>query len=344
MSMLSEPRRRQKWTLNPRGNLWAKDENKLGQKLMEKMGWEQGRGLGAKQDGMLDPISVRKKEDSKGVGFEGHDDTWLAHQDDFQAVLAALNETHKEVTKTEEKCEGEDKDDTKDSEENKASLEKVSKKSKNRIHYHKFTRGKDLSNYSADDLGSIFGTNSSKRKEERKSKSEPVSPSPEEEIVEDDKVNKTETNVLFTVQKGSYQEYFAKKMAKLKAKGMPIYEGEITSGPDDSNGGLIMMGKPEKNSAKKKKDKVPLDIENVGNVEKTKINECDTNNDDTNGTTESTHSEKPKKKRKNKDALKIDESSSTDHNPQETEESMQKKKEKEKIKEREKCRCVSRRY
>ena len=39
---LAEPRRRQKWTLNPRGNLWANDESKFGQKLMEKMGWEKG--------------------------------------------------------------------------------------------------------------------------------------------------------------------------------------------------------------------------------------------------------------------------------------------------------------
>jgi Pin2-interacting protein X1 len=43
MSMLAEPRRRQKWTLNPRGNLWANDESKFGQKLMEKMGWEKGK-------------------------------------------------------------------------------------------------------------------------------------------------------------------------------------------------------------------------------------------------------------------------------------------------------------
>ena len=42
MSMLAEPRRRQKWALNPRGNLWSKDEDKLGNKMMEKMGWKSG--------------------------------------------------------------------------------------------------------------------------------------------------------------------------------------------------------------------------------------------------------------------------------------------------------------
>ena len=40
--MLAEPRQRQKWSLNPRGNLWSKEENKVGQKLMEKMGWKSG--------------------------------------------------------------------------------------------------------------------------------------------------------------------------------------------------------------------------------------------------------------------------------------------------------------
>ena len=50
---LAEPRRRQKWTLNPRGNLWSNDQDKFGQKLMEKMGWSQGKGLGANEDGRV---------------------------------------------------------------------------------------------------------------------------------------------------------------------------------------------------------------------------------------------------------------------------------------------------
>ena len=68
---LAEPRRRQKWTLNPRGessnlddlsdwnnvvhtgNMWSNDEDKFGQKLMEKMGWSKGKGLGANLDGRV---------------------------------------------------------------------------------------------------------------------------------------------------------------------------------------------------------------------------------------------------------------------------------------------------
>jgi Pin2-interacting protein X1 len=38
-----------------------------------------------------------------------------------------------------------------------ASLEAASKSSKKRVHYQKFTRGKDISKYSNDDLGCILG-------------------------------------------------------------------------------------------------------------------------------------------------------------------------------------------
>ena len=51
------------------GNLWANDENKFGHKLMEKMGWEKGKGLGANQDGMVTHVKVRQKDNQKGVGY-----------------------------------------------------------------------------------------------------------------------------------------------------------------------------------------------------------------------------------------------------------------------------------
>ena len=36
---------------------------------MEKMGWEKGQGLGAKNQGNTEIISVKQKDDSKGIGF-----------------------------------------------------------------------------------------------------------------------------------------------------------------------------------------------------------------------------------------------------------------------------------
>ena len=66
--------------------------------------------------------------------------------------------------------------------EKKANLEEISKKSKRRVHYQKFVRGKDLKNYSADDLGCILGTKS----EKVKNKSDPnVAPEVKKEEAEE---------------------------------------------------------------------------------------------------------------------------------------------------------------
>ena len=73
-------------------------------------------------------ITARLKDNNKGIGFEGHDDTWLAHQNDFQSVLAALNIQHGDA--------GKDMSET----DKKANLEELSKKSKKRVHYQKFVR------------------------------------------------------------------------------------------------------------------------------------------------------------------------------------------------------------
>ena len=69
---LAEPRRRQKWTLNPRGNLWANDESKFGQKLMEKMGWEKGKGLGANENGRVEVTSLQCRCLSSHSSFSAH--------------------------------------------------------------------------------------------------------------------------------------------------------------------------------------------------------------------------------------------------------------------------------
>ena len=45
------------------------DESKFGQKLMEKMGWSKGKGLGLNQDGNVDIIRVQQKQDTVGMFF-----------------------------------------------------------------------------------------------------------------------------------------------------------------------------------------------------------------------------------------------------------------------------------
>ncbi len=59
--------------------------------------------------------------------FQGHDDAWVAHQDDFAAALDQLNQVHAGA-------EGKDEEDKDDGAEVKAkSLESTSKTLKKRV-------------------------------------------------------------------------------------------------------------------------------------------------------------------------------------------------------------------
>jgi len=306
---LAEPRRRQKWTLNPRGNLWADDTNKFGQKLMEKMGWEQGKGLGANSDGRTEHITMRHKDDSKGVGFQGHDDTWLEHQDDFQSVLAALNAEHGTGEKV-EKAET----------EGSKSLEETSKQSRRRVHYQKFTRGKDLAKYSADDLGCILGTKSDKvgEKKKKKEKEQKLKQEAEEkEEVTEIGAEKKEHG-LVVIQGGNYQDYFAKKMALLKEKGKSTFTPELsadvkTEASEESEEDLepkmvgFSQGEAESKPEAANESKPELAAETLEEVkkEKKKKKKSKKEKPEEVETDEILNDEKPDKKRKKPEATEI---------------------------------------
>ncbi|XP_076168422.1 uncharacterized protein LOC143147226 [Ptiloglossa arizonensis] len=148
MSMLAEPRRKQKWNLNPRGKQWSEDSNKFGQKMLEKMGWTSGKGLGANEQGMTEYVRVAFKNDVTGIGFkkDNLDKAWTEHQDGFNDFLQELQRSQNNNVASEVKSELSGK-----------SLELKSKHSRARVHYQKFTRGKDVNKYSSKDIANIFG-------------------------------------------------------------------------------------------------------------------------------------------------------------------------------------------
>ncbi|XP_078712784.1 PIN2/TERF1-interacting telomerase inhibitor 1 [Lampetra fluviatilis] len=212
MSMLAEPRRKQKWSVDPRNTAWVNDNSKFGKKMLEKMGWSSGKGLGANEQGSTNHIKVNVKNNNLGVGAAvNQEDKWIAHQDDFNQLLADLNDQHGQQEATEQVQKA------------AFSLEEKSKRSRKRVHYVKFAKGKDLSTRSADDLACVFGKRAKKshgeterdapasvqepcaQSEEKQCVSESPSPPPVEPEADDGL--RTTTSAL------SVQEYFARKMA-----------------------------------------------------------------------------------------------------------------------------------
>ena len=53
MGLLAGDRNKQRWSHDPRGKQWSSDKNKVSNKIMKKMGWKEGEGLGANSNGML---------------------------------------------------------------------------------------------------------------------------------------------------------------------------------------------------------------------------------------------------------------------------------------------------
>merc|ERR1712168_1345111 len=250
MGMLAEPKRRVKYSTDPRGLNWSNDENKFGHKLMEKMGWQKGRGLGATLSGETEAVSVKLKNDNPGLGFsKKNEDNWIAHQDDFNALLASLNGQN-----------------TSNNSENKAvtNLEETSKKSKGRLHYKKFTRGKDLSKANRENMDCIFGqrklsiANEKSSKENECKNANSFGNSKEQyDIVKDN------NGVLTVTSSVSVGEYFAKKMSALNKKNVILKESSYEL---DKTGDTFESAIESKKAKKRKLSGTKCNItENISN-------------------------------------------------------------------------------
>ncbi|KAH8411042.1 hypothetical protein KR222_009920 [Zaprionus bogoriensis] len=231
MAMLAEPRRRKRYNLCPRGKALYEDDSRFGTKMLEKMGWSKGRGLGANEDGAQEFVRVRFKNDAEGLGFEARDDQWTVHEEGFNGLLKALNGGEQ----AEPAANGADSGSEEETrpmgfgfkaapavEQVKAkslkekisgvSLEEKSKYSKARVHYKKFTRGKDLAQYSEKDLANIFG------KKTTDELSAPIEVAPPEPVEEEKPLNPNFGGVQ-TVSTGlSVNDYFRLKMEAMKNK------------------------------------------------------------------------------------------------------------------------------
>ncbi|KAK1117209.1 hypothetical protein K0M31_016906 [Melipona bicolor] len=199
-TMLAQPRRKQKWTLLPyvEGKKWSEDSNKYGQRMLEKMGWTSGKGLGVNEQGITKHIHLPLKDDTTGFGYKESvlDEAWIEHPVNFNDFLQKLQENKNyNVVQTKENKNA----------LSEKSLELKSKQSRTRVHYQKFTKQKDVNKYSSKDLANIFGqkelnmNKNSKNKEDNSNKNS-------DSVGTHDVVNG-----VITINGGNMTEYFMKK-------------------------------------------------------------------------------------------------------------------------------------
>lgn len=211
--------RKLKCTLNSNGNKWVEDEERYGFKMLSKMGWKMGKGLGKNEDGNTSHIKVTKKNDYKGVGFVGSDDNWIAHQDDFNSILSSLNgQTENKQIHTHDISK-------------LNALNTKSELPKMRSLYKKFLKGKDMSNYSLKDMDAIFGN-------KKKFRSSEISKE-KLQLLNDDNLHENNSLQNCHISKKNIQEYFTEKMEnknqKRKKNSVIVSQDNIIESSTSSN-------------------------------------------------------------------------------------------------------------
>jgi Pin2-interacting protein X1 len=218
-----------------------------------------------------------------------YDGVWLTHQDNFDDLLSQLKQTSDETAKPVQ-------------EESLKSLEEHSKNSRARVHYRKFTKSKDLTNATQNDLDCILGRHKRPSKNEKQPIQEEDNESSEssgkevENVAEDKSSFKTITNKL------SINDYFASKMALLKKRKIEDDSVAVDGVPEESSEETCGKKKKKKKKSKSDGEVVSID-EPEQTVQQHEVNEepvqVDTHAD--------SHVKKKKKKKKSVDEIQTDE-------------------------------------
>ena len=92
--MISSRDRKQKIVVDPRNTTWSDDAGGFGFRMLEKMGWSKGKGLGKHEDGSVQHLKQKMKQDLSGIGANDKDTSqnWLAHADAYASLLSNLKE------------------------------------------------------------------------------------------------------------------------------------------------------------------------------------------------------------------------------------------------------------
>ncbi|KAJ1731958.1 hypothetical protein LPJ61_002277, partial [Coemansia biformis] len=179
---LSEAKNRTMHAADPRNLHWSNDKERFGFRMLEKMGWSEGKGLGANEDGQQEHVKIKLKTNAHGIGADKKTiRNWLAHSSGFDELLGRLNsETSSEAERPSEEPVAE-------------RVEKPSGASSQRLsHRARFRKMKQMAMQDERGLQEILGISAAKTQQ-----------------ADSEKLQETKT----VSSKLSTADYFASKMA-----------------------------------------------------------------------------------------------------------------------------------
>eukprot|EP00127_Corallochytrium_limacisporum_P002373 Clim_evm14s119 gene=Clim_evmTU14s119 len=166
MGILAEPRRKKRYSRDPNNTTWSRDNEKLGQKLLQKMGWKEGKGLGANQQGETEHIKVSMKLNNSGVGAQKrHDLNWLENVDAFSGVLASLNAAHSADAGETSNAKTSDKEQGDEGAVDVTLRKEEKQRNRRRLHYRRLHAGKDYTSFTSVHVSQILGGERDKGKD-----------------------------------------------------------------------------------------------------------------------------------------------------------------------------------
>ncbi|CAI5741576.1 unnamed protein product [Hyaloperonospora brassicae] len=154
---------------------WASDTSKFGFKMLVKMGWSAGKGVGKELQGQASHVKILRRSENLGVGCslkQAEMKGWSETVEGFAGVLKTLNESYsnkpnldgdssdgssssKKKKKDKKRKHNDKKKDKKSKKSKKAGTEKTSVSRK--LHYRKRLTNKNAKNYGVADMAAILG-------------------------------------------------------------------------------------------------------------------------------------------------------------------------------------------
>nr|CAG8525535.1 5131_t:CDS:10 [Entrophospora candida] len=235
---LAGPKVKQRLSADPRNLSWSNDETKFGYKMLSKMGWSPGKGLGAKEDGKNEHIKLSIKQDNLGVGATKKTmDNWLENTNAFDQLLKGLNQQVEENLVV-NLFKGEDGDNVNLDDKKNSKLLKIGKKKKVKRNCNVHKSIDDSSNKN------ISFVRLAHRAKFRKSK---------QALNQDGKKDSNLIGIQTTVNQMNTQEYFANKLKFMNISGIASNGSEANNHDSERPSKSSIVINHRKRKSKKEK-------------------------------------------------------------------------------------------